>query len=95
MKKLPLLLVSMLVMSSAAFAATPVERQRLSADGIGMQQTQAHPATSEARANNYEAQNNNADMHKEKRMHHKKHGKVKAAKKEEAAKDAKAEKAKK
>ncbi len=90
MKKLPLLLVSMLVMSSAAFAATPAERQRLSNDGIGMQQTQSHPAVSEATANN-DAQNSH-DMHKEKRMHHKKHHKAKDAKKDDANKDSKAKK---
>jgi hypothetical protein len=92
MKKLPLLLVSMLVMSSAAFAETPVERQRLTVDGIGMQQTQARPVMHDTRANNYDnnAQMNN-DMQKEKRMHHKKHRK---AKKDEANK-VEAEKVKK
>ncbi len=95
MKKLPLLLVSMLVMSSAAFAETPSERQRLSTDGIGMQQTQAHTDNAaQARTGGYDAQNEQ-DMRKGKRAHHKKHHKAKEVKKDDANKDAKNEKAKK
>lgn len=85
-------MISMLAMSSAALAETPVERNRLSADGVGT--LQAATVASEVRAEKNAMQNDKMDMHKEKRMHHKKH-KAKAAKKEEASKDAKAEKAKK
>ncbi len=93
MKKLPVLLISMLAMSSAALAETPVERNRLSADGVGA--LRATTVASEVRADKNAVQNDKMDMHKEKRMHHKKHAKVKDSKKADANKDVKAEKVKK
>lgn len=81
MKKLPLLLVSLLVMSSSAYAGSPAERERLSQDTTGVHHARQEirqdirEDKKDIRADKKDLRKDKHELRKERRQHRKEHPK--------------------
>ncbi len=81
MKKLPLLLVSLIAISSSAYAGSPAERERISRDTTGIHQArkeirqEIREDKKEIHADKKELRKDKRELRKERRQHRKEHPK--------------------